>query len=153
MRKDTVLLVLAGICTAGCQIISTPMVPLPDASPTPPITPSRTRPSTDAFTAQPGLILGGMVRLEDGRGLAEVNIFLALASYGGRIVAVSDADGEYLSEAVYIPGDEMIRVWAERGGYEIVPEAGAMETAEYFWRHYYGLERRVLNFVAHPGTG
>ncbi|MGB7539699.1 MAG: hypothetical protein WBM17_14250 [Anaerolineales bacterium] len=116
-------------------------------------TPSEMLPSTEPSTLRPGLILGGMVRLEDGRGLAEVNIFLALASYGGRIVAVTDANGEFLSDAVYIPGDEMIRVWAEREGYGIVPEESGMDTTEYFWRHYFGLERRVLKFVARPETG
>jgi hypothetical protein len=153
MRRDMVVLLLAGICAAGCHIISTPMIPFPDESSTPSVTPSEALPSTEPSTPRPGLILRGMVRLEDGRGLADVNIFLALASYGGRIVAVTDANGDFQSDAVYIPGDEMIRVWAEREGFGIVPEESAMDTQEYFWRHYYGLERRVLKFVAHPETG
>ena len=153
LRRKAVLFLLAGICVAGCHINSTPMVPSPDESSTPLETPSETLPPAEPSTPRPGLILRGEVRLEDGRGLADVNIFLALASYGGRIVAVTDAGGEFLSDAVYIPGDEMIRVWAEREGYGIVPEESAMGTPEYFWRHYYGLERREVNFIAHPETG
>jgi hypothetical protein len=149
MRKEAVLLLLAGICAAGCQ----PMVPFPEESSTPLVTPSEMFPSTEPSTLRPGLILRGMVRLEEGRGLADVKIFLALASYGGRIVAVTDANGEFLSDAVYIHGDEMIRVWAEREGYGIVPEESGMDTTEYFWRHYFGLERRVLKFFAHPEIG
>ena len=118
-----------------------------------PGSPSASTPSRTAPTPQPGLIIRGTVRTESGHGLADVKIFLALASYAGKIVAVTDPNGDYQCEAIFIPGEEMIRVWAELPGYILHPDEGSSKQKEFFWRHYYGLEDRVLNFNAQPDPG
>ena len=135
-RKIAGICLLAlGISTAGCRPGQA------SNSPYPPLLP------TIASTPQPGLRLRGNVHWEDGRGLAGVNILLGLASYPGRTVALTDPNGNYQSEAIFIPGDEMIRVWAEMDGFAIVPEKGSSAPGEYFWRHYYGFEDRKLDFI------
>jgi hypothetical protein len=69
-------------------------------------------------------------------------------------VATTDQDGYYQSDFKFIPGDEMVRVWAELGGYTFEPadEGLTWEAGSYFWRHYYGAEERRLNFVARPAS-
>jgi hypothetical protein len=91
----------------------------------------------------PGLIIQGHVWLhhEDGPGWAGVDIYRRYASYPGIVVATTDADGFYQSGFAYIPGDEMVTVWADLDRYTFLPE-------QYYWRHYYGYEVRTLNFVA-----
>jgi hypothetical protein len=91
-------------------------------------------------TPAPGLILQGRVTHE-GDGLKGVKIYRSYASYGGELVATTDADGYYQSEYMFIPGDEMVTVWAELDGYVFEPERE-------YWRHYYGLEQRTLDFTA-----
>jgi hypothetical protein len=91
-------------------------------------------------TPAPGLILQGRVTHE-GDGLKGVKIYRSYASYGGELVAATDADGYYQSEYMFIPGDEMVTVWAELDGYVFEPERE-------YWRHYYGLEQRTLDFTA-----
>jgi len=91
----------------------------------------------------PGLIVQGHVWLdrEGGAGLPGVDIYRSYASYPGTVVATTEADGFYRSDLSYIPGDEMVTVWAELGGYTFEP-------ALYFWRHYVGLQVATLDFVA-----
>jgi hypothetical protein len=98
------------------------------------------------------LLVEGYVRLADGTGLGDVKIYRAFSAYPGDEVAITDQDGYYQSDFVYIPGDEMVRVWAEREGYTFEPAALARDWANgaYAWRHYYGREKAELNFIAKP---
>jgi hypothetical protein len=91
----------------------------------------------------PGLVIQGHVwlRQEGGTGLAGVDIYRRYASYWGTVVATTGADGFYQSDFSYIPGDEMVTVWAELDGYTFEPEL-------YFWRHYYGYRVETLDFIA-----
>ena len=59
------------------------------------------------------------------------------------MVATTDQDGYFQADFVYIPGDEMVTVWAERPGFMFEPEF-------YSWRHYFGYEVTTLDFVAIP---
>jgi hypothetical protein len=101
------------------------------------------RPPRSAAEPTPGLIVQGHVWLdrEGGAGLAGVDIYRSYAAYPGTVVATTNADGFYRSDFYYIPGDEMVTVWAGLGGYSFEP-------ALYYWRHYYGYEERTLDFVA-----
>jgi hypothetical protein len=127
------------IWAAGCGTGPGPVSSLPPSSIPP-----------DASERQPGIVVRGSVRLADGRGLAGVDVFLALASYGGRAVAVTDSDGNFQSEHQFIPGDEMIRVWGEKERYVIQPADESAGRFEYYWRHYAGSEERELHFLARP---
>lgn len=119
-------------------------------------TPTPTAPgrgvTPEAITPQPGLLIKGYVRLADGSGVANVRIYRAFSAYPGNVVATTDAEGYYESGFQYIPGDEMVRVWAELEGYdfELEDEALSWEPGLYYWRHYYGPESATLNFVARP---
>jgi hypothetical protein len=99
------------------------------------------------------LVIHGRAHLENGQGLAGVNINRALASYGGVVAAVTDSAGSYQSKFQFIPGDEMISVWAELPGYVFEPEEGPSNQGRYFWRHYYSFENRELNFIGAPSSG
>jgi len=88
------------------------------------------------------LNLQGTVRL-NGVGLAGIRIYRRYAGYPGVLVATSGADGQYKADFMSIPGDETITIWAELAGYTFDP-------ANYMWRHYYGLENRILDFTAVP---
>lgn len=90
---------------------------------------------------QTGVCISGQVALDDGSGLANVAIYLSLASYPGEIIATTDSTGNFQSELKFIPGDETVTIWAELNDYTFHP-------ANYLWRHYYGLEERTLNFSA-----
>ena len=96
---------------------------------------------------QPGLVIQGDVRLNNaaGSGLAGVRIYRSYASYPGSLVATTDQSGHYESEFAYIPGDEMVTVWAQKEGYTFDPQ-------QYYWRHYYGYEVRTLDFYARPNA-
>jgi hypothetical protein len=116
---------------------------------TPPVE-TRQAPTVEG-TPQPGLQIWGWVRLDAqdaGSGLAGVQIFRAYASYPGEVAATSAADGSYQSPFYGIPGDEMVRVWAELPGYVIEPEWEGCDQGVCSWRHYYGTEIREFNFVA-----
>ncbi|MGD8625893.1 MAG: hypothetical protein PVJ34_15260 [Anaerolineae bacterium] len=91
----------------------------------------------------PGLIVEGQVWLhhEGGPGLAGVKIYRRFASYPGTVVATTRPDGSYQSGFSYIPGDEMVRVWAELTPYAFQPSI-------YDWRHYHSYEVKTCNFVA-----
>jgi hypothetical protein len=99
------------------------------------------------------LVIHGTVHLENGQGLAAVKIFRALASYSGVLVAVTDSAGEYQSKFQFIPGDEMISVWAELPGYAFEPVSGSSDPGRYFWRHYFSYENRELNFLGRSASG
>lgn len=47
----------------------------------------------------------------------------------------------------------MIRVSAELPEYVFDMEKELSEEGVFFWRHYYNLEDRELNFVARPASG
>lgn len=97
-------------------------------------------------TSTPGLIIYGKVIDQEGAGVAEVLIYRNYASAGGEVIATTDASGYYESDFYWIPGDEMVGVWAEKSGLAFEPEY-------YRWRHYAysGLERKECNFsVSQP---
>ncbi len=93
----------------------------------------------------PGLVLRGHVRLADGSGVPGVTICRSYASYSGEVVATTDASGYYESAFAFIPGDEMVSVWALAPGYTFNPPYD-------YWRHYFGLEDHSLDFVAAPAS-
>ncbi len=96
-------------------------------------------------TATPGLALHGRVHLADGSGVAGVAICRNYASYPGVVVATTGADGTFQADFAYIPGDEMVGVWAVASGYTFDPPSLR-------WRHYYGVEDREVDIVASPST-
>jgi hypothetical protein len=93
-------------------------------------------------TSTPGLVVYGVVRDLSGSGVENVNIYRSYAGYSGIIIATTVADGSYQSDFYYIPGDEMVTVWADRSGLEFKP-------MHYSWRHYYSYEYAKCNFQAH----
>ncbi len=110
-----------------------------------PAAPGVTVPPLPAISPTPGIVLHGYVRLANGSGLANVSICRDFASYPGVLIATTDSSGYFQSNFTFIPGDEMIGVWAIQPGYTFAPPA-------YRWRHYYGLEDRGLDFRATPST-
>lgn len=120
----------------------------PTVTPTiPPTSPApvATTPPAVPLAETPGLLISGYVKLQDGAGLAGVQICRNYASYNGTVVATTDATGFFQSDFAYIPGDETIGVWPVAPGYTFDPPS-------YSWRHYYGPEERPLDFMASPGT-
>jgi len=99
---------------------------------------------------QPGLLIEGHVYLEDGLGLASVNIYRSFASYTGEVIATTNDEGYYQSAFQGIPGDEMVTVWAELEGFSIYPadDSWSWEPGIFYWRHYYGHEVKTLDFIA-----
>jgi len=108
------------------------------------------KPTQPTKNPGPGLIVRGTVKLADGTPVEGVNIYVAFASYGGNIEAVTNSSGYYSSDYIYIPGDETIRVWAEAVGYNFKPADGSAvwTGTEFYWRHYFGFEDRSLDFTA-----
>lgn len=94
---------------------------------------------TPMAEATPGLVVYGVVRDADGKGVENVGIYRSYASYPSELIATTDAKGEYQSDFYYIPGDEMVTVKAVISGIEFKP-------AYYYWRHYYGYEKAECNF-------
>ena len=94
----------------------------------------------NSSAGETGLLVKGTVTL-DGSPLEGVKIYRSFASYEGEVVAVTGRDGTYRSEFMFIPGDEMVTVWAELEGYTFTPE-------NEYWRHYYGYEERTVDFTA-----
>ncbi len=99
-------------------------------------------PSAPLPTSTPGLVVYGIVRNLSGSGVANVNIYRSYAGYQGVLIATTDATGFYQSDFYYIPGDEMVTVWAEGAGLEFEP-------MRYYWRHYYSYQVKACNFQAH----
>ena len=83
----------------------------------------------------------GHILLQDGTGVAGVTICRSFASYEGEPVATTDAEGYFQTEFSFIPGDEMITVWAYDEDYVFDPES-------HFWRHYFGYELATRDFIA-----
>ncbi len=135
---------LSLIFLLGCGLVpSTTPSAVPSttvASPAGPLTPLAPQ-----LTPTPGLLLYGRVRLSDGSGLAGVSICRNYASYPGTIIATSDRSGYFQAAFGFIPGDEMVGVWAVAPGYAFDPPI-------YRWRHYFGVEDRALEFLAIPST-
>jgi hypothetical protein len=88
--------------------------------------------------------VSGYVVLPDGSGLAGVKICRNFASYNGVVIATTDPTGFFRSDFVFIPGEEVVNVWAQAPAYTFDPPF-------YSWHHYYGLEERPLDFMASPG--
>ena len=94
----------------------------------------------------PGLDLQGHVWInrENGAGLGNVTIYQRYTPYyTAQVVATTAPDGYYQPDFAYIPGDEVVFVWAELEGYTMNP-------TEHSWMHYTGYESKELNFVAIP---
>lgn len=102
-------------------------------------------PTPSLSPGQTGVLIRGNIMLDDGSGLADVRIYLSLAAYSGEIIATTDSNGDFQSGLKFIPGDENVTVWAELDGYSFNPPI-------YYWRHYYGLEERTINFSAQAST-
>ena len=102
--------------------------------------------TTATPTVEPGLVVQGHVRTADGTGVEGVTICRRFASYDGVHVATTNADGYYQSDFSFIPGDEMITVWAFHDEYNFDPP-------DYFWRHYYGYEVATRDFSAAHSAG
>jgi hypothetical protein len=125
------LVLVLSACAGTAPIAPSPVVPT--------VLPTEQSVTQDnSATGETGLVVQGTVTL-DGRPLEGVKIYRSFASYEGEIVAVSGKDGTYRSEFMFIPGDEMVTVWAELDGYTFTPE-------NEYWRHYYGYEERTLDF-------
>ena len=133
--RMTVVLVLL-LALSACAGTA-PVRPTPVATSVPPTDQSVTKVSPPA--GETGLVVLGRVTL-DGSPLEGVRIYRSFASYEGEAVAVTSKDGTYRSEFMFIPGDEMVTVWAELEGYSFTPEND-------YWRHYYGYEERTVDFA------
>jgi hypothetical protein len=96
--------------------------------------------SSYVFEQDPGLVIHGRV-LQGCDGLPNVEIYLSFAAYPGELVAITDGNGYFKSDFIYIPDDEMVGVWAKLAGSSFEPE-------NFSWRHNSGYELRTLRFVA-----
>ena len=115
----------------------------PTATPSPTATPTFSPTPTPTNTVVPGLIVRGHVRRENTlEGVPGVAVQVFLAGYAWPVAAgVTDADGFYETDFIYIPGDELITVKPALTGVTFEPP-------QYFWRHYAGVENAVRDFVA-----
>lgn len=126
-----VLLLALSACAGAAPIKPTRVVP-------PKLPTEQSVTQDNSATKETGLVLQGTVTL-DGKPLDGVKIYRSFASYEGEVVAITGKDGTYRSEFMFIPGDEMVTVWAELEGYTFAPE-------NVYWRHYYGYEERTVDF-------
>ena len=126
------ILVLALFACAGVAPVK-PTLVVPTVPPTEQSVIKVTPPAGET-----GLVVRGIVTL-DGSPLEGVRIYRSFASYEGEVVAITSRDGTYRSEFMFIPGDEMVTVWAELEGHTFTPE-------NVYWRHYYGYEERTVDF-------
>ena len=118
--------------------------PTPSRTPTP----TATRTPTSTPTSAVGLTVRGHVRRDSaaGPGLAGVAVKVYLAAYPNpERTAITNADGNYDTGLIYIPGRESITVRPVLAGYTFDP-------AQYFWTHESGLETAVRDFVASSGS-
>lgn len=148
MRKKAaalLIIVIAGTlasCTAPSQMEQSPtQVPTLEVTLTLVAKPTSTL--SPELKETPGLFMQGTVRTEDGQPLANVTICRAYASYNGEVVATTDQWGNFRSDMAFIPGDELVRVWAYAEGYIFQPELE-------YWRHYHGFELKELSFTGFP---
>jgi hypothetical protein len=132
LRMAVILVVLALVLSAcaGAALVRPTLIE--------PTVPSTEELIEQGNSGDSGLVVKGTVTL-DGSPLEGVKIYRSFASYEGEVVAVSGKDGIYRSEFMFIPGDEMVTVWAELEGYTFTPEQD-------YWRHYYGYEERTVDF-------
>jgi len=139
LRMAVFLMLVLALSACAAPAPVTPSLP---PSPTIPTVPPTLEPVLNGPTPTPapGLVVKGTVTL-DGKPLPGVKIYRSYASYPGEVVATSGNDGTYRSEFAFIPGDEMVTVWAELEGYTFQPE-------KEYWRHYYGYEEKTLDFKA-----
>ena len=94
---------------------------------------------------QIGVQVYGRVALKDGSGLPNAQVYLSLAAYSGEVIAMTDHNGEFPTTFIYISGDENVTVWVESEGYSFIPPY-------HIWRHYHGLEKKMLIFTAFPDS-
>ena len=147
LRKALVMLIvvaaagLASCVSTSSSGDSSTQVPIPRHTSTPIAPPTTTL--SPQVKETPGLFLQGTVKDERGQPLGNVTICRAYASYSGEAVATTDQWGNFRPEMAFLPGDEMVRVWAYADGYFFQPEIE-------YWRHYYGFELKELSFTAFP---
>jgi hypothetical protein len=129
-------------------------VPILTVTPPPPPTVTITPPPPPTVTITPEppalRIFGSVQSVGDEasptplKGLAGVKIYLALASYPGKVVATTDERGFFDSGFIPLPHRETIRLWAEKEGYRIEPP-------EYvFLYEPSGRQEREFHFKAMP---
>ena len=94
-------------------------------------------------SATPGIEVEGEVRQANQVGVAGVDVYMGFACCGGNIIATTDPTGHYQSDFHYIPGDELIRVWAEKPVYVFSPTIC-------YWQHYYSHEHSRCDFTIFP---
>jgi hypothetical protein len=137
MRHLSLIFILILTLTACAPRAPEPAPPAILASPT--LKPFTQIPVTPD-TSQPGLVVKGQVTYY-GVGIGDVKIYRSFAAYPGELTATTDSEGYYQSDFIFIPGDEMVTIWAEYKGYLFSP-------GNYSWRHYHGFEETELNFTA-----
>jgi hypothetical protein len=133
------------LCLQPLTVTDTP-TPTGTATTTP--TATSTPSPTPTATVTPGLTVRGHVRLNSasGPGVPNVAIHLYFAGYApGPVVATTNAEGYYETSFFYIPGDETVTLWPELPGYTFEPP-------QHYWRHYYGVENAVRDFIAYLTT-
>lgn len=126
--KTRIILILAILTSTACGIMF-PSVSTPTPSPEP----------SPIFTPSPGLLVRGRVSAND-IGLEGVKIYRRFSAYPRELIAITDENGNYESNLIYIPGDEMVSIEAELEGYSFDPPY-------YYWRHYYGYEESTCDFA------
>lgn len=90
------------------------------------------------------LNISGYIRegSSSGAGLSGVDIYQAIATYGGVLVATTDANGYYEVSPLDTQGQQAtIRLWAEKDGYTFDP-------VEYLWVYYGDSSTVSRDFVA-----
>jgi hypothetical protein len=97
--------------------------------------------NTSAPEVSQGMVVSGSVRNPDGTGMENVAIYAKYADNAGKLIATTDAAGNYRSEFYAIPGVEMITVWAQQSGVFFQP-------GTYYWRHPAGYEIKKCDFIA-----
>jgi hypothetical protein len=134
MKTRFILTVLVFLLAACNLPSSTP----PGESSTATLTPEPQPGSTNTA----GLIVHGHVT-SNGVGMAGVKIYRRFSAYPAELIAITDENGDYESDFIAIPGDEMVSIEAELEGYTFDPPY-------YYWRHYHSHEETTCDFVAIP---
>jgi hypothetical protein len=147
-------LLLAGCSPPAATPVTTTLIPITGSpsvvtNPNPIVDYPSQCPPTPSIEEKPGLLIKGFVYSADGAGLPGAKIYLALGPYNPDLAATTDDKGCYQINFRSIPGDEMMTVKAELTEYTLVPADKnlAVNGNIYYWRHYYGFETQVLNFV------
>ncbi len=144
-RQRSILFITAVICAlviSGAFLITSCRSNLAQSASTGRVTqPVATHTPNATAEPTPGLVISGKVLDEQGDGVENVQIYRSYSAYKGEVIATTDATGYYESGLYFIPGDEMVSVWAVKPGFSFEPE-------NYYFRHYYGIELKELNFKA-----